>query len=58
MINNRERAQIYYTEGVTYLRPESEGVVLTVGNAMYVSASNVDDATVTFEQSSSIEGDS
>ena len=58
MINNKERAQIYYTNGTHYLRSESEGVVLSVGNAMYVSGGVADDATVTFAQSASVEGDS
>ena len=58
MINNKERAQIYYSDGTHYLRSESEATVLTVGNAMYVSGGVADDATVTFAQSASVEGDS
>ena len=58
MINNKERAQIYYTDGTNYLRSESEATVLAVDNAMYLSGGTADDATVAFAQSASAEGDS
>ena len=56
MINNKERAQIYYTEGVNYLRSESEPTILTVDNATYLSGGVADDATVSFAQSASTDG--
>ena len=56
MINNKERVQIYYTEGVNYLRSESEATILTVDNATYLSGGVADDATVSFAQSASTDG--
>jgi len=56
MINNKQGSELYYTEGVAYLRAESEPLILNVDNAMYLSGGVADDATVSFAQSASTDG--
>ena len=56
----KPRDQIFRVGDTQYLKPEVGGYVLDIGNATYVSggAGTHDDATVTFAQSASVEGDS
>ena len=58
MIDNKERPQIYYTGTTAFLRPDSGPDLLQVTNRTYISASNIDDATVSFAQSASDDGNS
>jgi len=56
MINFKNRDQIYRVGDVNYLRGQSGGFDLNVGNVTYISGSGGDDATVTFAHSSSAAG--
>ena len=58
MIDNKARPQIYYTGETAFLKADSGPEVLQVPNRTYISASNIDDATVSFAQSASDDGNS